>query len=171
MPPKEPKQRSPKQFVRRAQEQCASLGCAGCSLCRLDSPLPGFTFDGYMDLLCSERMVSPARTMSRSSGGTATPRTPTTMDQATQVTPERTKRTTSVSTAPPAPTTSSSSASQPQKKRKVVFAYGTDPDKPKYVWPYGRVLDAPLSKEQKAYFRSFNPWRWVVWRELDCYPI
>ena len=57
----------------------------------------------------------------------------------------------------------------PSKKRKT-FAYGRDPDRPEYVWPgvrHRELLKPPLSKERKQYYRQFDPWKWVPYREFD----
>ena len=53
-------------------------------------------------------------------------------------------------------------------RRRVVFAYGTDPDRPPYVWPGPRLrplIRAPVSARQKRYFRSCAPWKWIPYRE------
>ena len=55
--------------------------------------------------------------------------------------------------------------SQRTTRRRVVFAYGTDPDRPPYVWPGPRLIPlirAPVPARQKRYFRSFGQWKWIT---------
>ena len=58
--------------------------------------------------------------------------------------------------------------SQRTTRRCVVFAYGTDPDRPPYVWPGPRLrplIRAHVSARQKRYFLRFDPWTWILFRE------
>ena len=58
--------------------------------------------------------------------------------------------------------------SQRTTRRRVVFAYGTDPDRPPYVWPGPRLrlmIRAHVSARQKRYVRRVGPWKWIPDRE------